>query len=187
MTIAAFCHCGVSMIPVDERCSRLRLVTVTSRLCVYSTIRLEGLYIYKSDTRECSSLLICCLYWESTNTMTEAILQPPQAQPQPQPVSQPKTSTLKSFQLEMEHISHVKHAEAIKQAKEAHAAAELARHHGKKKEKEKEVIKEVKENEHLHDEVEEVPELPIEVCQAITSNHADANLIQVVECEADIK
>jgi hypothetical protein len=42
------------------------------------------------------------------------------------------TSTLKSFQAEIERISHVKHAEAIKQAKEAHAAAELAKHHGKK-------------------------------------------------------
>jgi len=42
------------------------------------------------------------------------------------------TSTLKSFQAEIEKISHVKHAEAIKQAKEAHAAAELAKHHGKK-------------------------------------------------------
>lgn len=68
-------------------------------------------------------------------------------------------TTLKSFQAEIERISHVKHAEAIKQAKEAHAAAELAKHHGKKKEP---VVKEVI-PEDEHDHFEEVPELPIEV------------------------
>lgn len=135
------------------------MVTVTSRLPV-STIRLEGLYI-NSETQGSDSS-------HPTITMTEAIQQPPQ----PQAQAQPKTSTLKSFQLEMEHISHVKHAEAIKQAKEAHAAAELARHHGKKKEKEKEVLKEINENEHMHNEVEEVPELPIEVRIAIISSAA---------------
>jgi len=55
------------------------------------------------------------------------------------------TSTLKSFQAEIERISHDKHAEAIKAAKEAHAAAELAKHHGKKKEVVKEEEPEVEE------------------------------------------
>lgn len=55
------------------------------------------------------------------------------------------TSTLKSFQAEIERISHDKHAEAIKLAKEAHAAAELAKHHGKKKEVVKDEEPEVEE------------------------------------------
>lgn len=67
-------------------------------------------------------------------------------------------TTLKSFQAEIERISQVKHTEAIKQAKDAHAAAELAKHHGKKKE----VVKEINENER-QDTSEEVPELPMEV------------------------
>lgn len=67
-------------------------------------------------------------------------------------------TTLKSFQAEIERISHLKHVEAIKQAKEAHAAAELAKHHGKKKEP---VVKEVNEEEHEHSQ--EATELPIEV------------------------
>jgi hypothetical protein len=66
------------------------------------------------------------------------------------------TSTLKSFQAEIEKISHVKHAEAIKQAKEAHAAAELAKHHGKKKDIGKD---------DGHVEVEEVDQgVTLEVC-----------------------
>lgn len=40
-------------------------------------------------------------------------------------------TTLKSFQAEIEAISTEKHKLAIQQAREAHAAAELARHHGK--------------------------------------------------------
>ncbi|WWC69185.1 uncharacterized protein I206_103121 [Kwoniella pini CBS 10737] len=40
-------------------------------------------------------------------------------------------TTLKSFQAEIEAISHEKHIQSIKEAREAHAAAELARHHGK--------------------------------------------------------
>ena len=40
-------------------------------------------------------------------------------------------STLKSFQAEIARISDEKHKLAIKEAKEAHAAAELARHHGR--------------------------------------------------------
>jgi hypothetical protein len=47
-------------------------------------------------------------------------------------------TTLKSFQAEIEAISHEKHALQIKEAREAHLAAELAKHHGRlppKKEK----------------------------------------------------
>ena len=40
-------------------------------------------------------------------------------------------TTLRSFQAEIERISHEKQKQAIKEAREAHAAAELARHHGK--------------------------------------------------------
>jgi hypothetical protein len=40
-------------------------------------------------------------------------------------------TTLKSFQAEIEQISHEKHKLAIKEAREAHAAADLAKHHGK--------------------------------------------------------
>lgn len=40
-------------------------------------------------------------------------------------------TTLKSFQAEIEQISSEKHKQAIKEAREAHAAAELAKHHGK--------------------------------------------------------
>jgi hypothetical protein len=80
------------------------------------------------------------------------------------------TTTLKSFQAEIERISHVKHAEAIKQAKEAHAAAELAKHHGKKKEVAKEKEKETDEGEVI--EVEEVvPDVPLEVSTDLTFRH----------------
>lgn len=47
-------------------------------------------------------------------------------------------TTLKSFQAEIEAISHEKHALQIREAREAHVAAELAKHHGRlppKKEK----------------------------------------------------
>ena len=47
-------------------------------------------------------------------------------------------TTLKSFQAEIEAISHEKHALQIREAREAHIAAELAKHHGRlppKKEK----------------------------------------------------
>lgn len=40
-------------------------------------------------------------------------------------------TTLKSFQAEIEAISHEKHVLQIKEAREAHLAAELAKHHGK--------------------------------------------------------
>jgi hypothetical protein len=72
------------------------------------------------------------------------------------------TTTLKSFQAEMEGISHDKHLEHIKRAKEAHAAAELAKHHGKKKEVPKEKEKEQAEAEIV--EVEDIiPEATLEV------------------------
>ena len=40
-------------------------------------------------------------------------------------------TTLKSFQAEIEAISLEKQKQAIRDAKEAHAAAELAKHHGR--------------------------------------------------------
>ena len=40
-------------------------------------------------------------------------------------------TTLRTFQAEIEQISLDKHKQAIRDAREAHAAAELARHHGK--------------------------------------------------------
>ena len=40
-------------------------------------------------------------------------------------------TTLKSFQAEIEQISSEKQKQALKEAREAHAAAELAKHHGK--------------------------------------------------------
>lgn len=45
-------------------------------------------------------------------------------------------TTLKSFQAEIEQISHEKQKAAIQAAKDAHAAAELAKHHGKTTKKE---------------------------------------------------
>lgn len=87
---------------------------------------------------------------------------------------------LKSFQAEIERISHTKHAEAIKQAKEAHAAAELAKHHGKKKEP---VVKDVGEQGpvHGHGDVPEgedkLPEVPIEVCTVSPSYPAACLLL----------
>jgi len=66
-------------------------------------------------------------------------------------------TTLKSFQAEIEQISHDKHKTAIQAAREAHAAAELAKHHGKLPKKE-----------HVEEKVEEVdePDIPIEVSSA---------------------
>lgn len=40
-------------------------------------------------------------------------------------------TTLKSFQAEIEQISSEKQKQALKEAREAHAAAELAKHHRK--------------------------------------------------------
>jgi hypothetical protein len=65
-------------------------------------------------------------------------------------------TTLKSFQAEIETISHEKQKLAIKEAREAHAAAELARHHGKVK---KDPVIDVK----VSDGESEVKEVPIEV------------------------
>lgn len=56
-------------------------------------------------------------------------------------------TTLKSFQAEIESISHEKQKIAIKEAREAHAAAELARHHGKLPRKEQVVELKVDEDE----------------------------------------
>jgi len=40
-------------------------------------------------------------------------------------------TTLRSFQAEIENFSHEKQKQAIERAREAHAAAELAKHHKK--------------------------------------------------------
>jgi hypothetical protein len=56
-------------------------------------------------------------------------------------------TTLKSFQAEIERISHDKQKEAIQAAREAHAAAELAKHHGKVAKKEIIEVEKVEEEE----------------------------------------
>lgn len=61
-------------------------------------------------------------------------------------------TTLKSFQAEIEQISHDKHKAAIQAAKEAHAAAELAKHHGKVPLKKEVVVEEV-----VHEDEQEIP------------------------------
>lgn len=63
-------------------------------------------------------------------------------------------TTLRSFQAEIEGISHEKHRIAIEEAKRAHLAAELAKHHGKLPPK-KEAVAEVHEQENVA-ETEEV-------------------------------
>lgn len=68
-------------------------------------------------------------------------------------------TTLKSFQAEIEHIASEKQKIAIKEAREAHAAAELAKHHGKLPVK-KDAVEEIK------TVSEDVVEVPIEVCTA---------------------
>ena len=70
-------------------------------------------------------------------------------------------TSLKSFQAEIEQIATEKHKQAIKEAREAHAAAELARHHGRLNMK-KEVISEEADME-VHGE--EAKDVPLEVSQ----------------------
>lgn len=70
-------------------------------------------------------------------------------------------TTLRSFQAEIENISHEKQRIAIDEAKRAHLASELAKHHGKLPPK-KEAITEVHIEEHVP-EVEEVEEKTLEV------------------------
>lgn len=66
-------------------------------------------------------------------------------------------TTLRSFQAEIEQISLDKQKQAIKDAREAHAIAELAKHHGK-------VVKKEAEADEAHDgPTESKPELPLEV------------------------
>jgi GTPase len=66
-------------------------------------------------------------------------------------------TTLKSFQAEIEAISHEKHQLQIKEAREAHLAAELAKHHHKpKKDAAPAVVKEVPEEEHVEVPLEDV-------------------------------
>jgi hypothetical protein len=71
-------------------------------------------------------------------------------------------TTLRSFQAEIENISHEKHRIAIEEAKRAHIAAELAKHHGKLPPKKEVAVAEV----HMQDNVtepEEVEEQSLEV------------------------
>ncbi|KAK4687741.1 hypothetical protein P7C73_g2373, partial [Tremellales sp. Uapishka_1] len=62
-------------------------------------------------------------------------------------------TTLKSFQAEIETISHEKQKIAIKEAREAHAAAELARHHGKAPKKDVVIEVKIDESEETKEEV----------------------------------
>lgn len=63
-------------------------------------------------------------------------------------------TTLRSFQAEIEHFSHEKQKQAIKEAREAHIAAEAAKHHKKHeiKHEVKEVMREEDHQEHNDDE-----------------------------------
>ncbi|WWC60821.1 uncharacterized protein I303_103397 [Kwoniella dejecticola CBS 10117] len=85
-------------------------------------------------------------------------------------------TTLKSFQAEIEAISHEKHIQSIKEAREAHAAAELARHHGKlppKKETQQQLpVIEVK----VDEDKEEEKEVSIE--ELIMSDESNIDEIQ---------
>lgn len=81
-------------------------------------------------------------------------------------------TTLKSFQAEIEAISQEKHKLAIKEAREAHAAAELARHHGKLPPK-KDVaaapgsaVKPTEAGENGAAPAEEAEEIPLEVSES---------------------
>jgi hypothetical protein len=68
-------------------------------------------------------------------------------------------TSLRSFQTEIEQIATEKHKLHLKEAKEAHAAAELAKHHGK-------VIKKdvVVHQEEIVVGIDEIVEVPLEVC-----------------------
>jgi hypothetical protein len=72
-------------------------------------------------------------------------------------------TTLRSFQAEIEGISHEKQRIAIEEAKRAHIAAELAKHHGKLPPKKEAVVAEVHITENIA-ESEEVEERSLEVC-----------------------
>ncbi|TYJ58083.1 hypothetical protein B9479_001179 [Cryptococcus floricola] len=99
-------------------------------------------------------------------------------------------STLKSFQAEIEQFSHDKHKQAIQQAREQHAAAELARHHGKlppKKKEEKEAAAvapvQVEEAEHVELSIEdlitgecEAEDLQSRLATILLKNHGECML-----------
>ncbi|KAL7420605.1 hypothetical protein Q5752_004556 [Cryptotrichosporon argae] len=74
-------------------------------------------------------------------------------------------TTLRSFQAEIEQFSAEKHRLQVKEAREAHAAAELARHHGRKKEAA--VVEEAKDKDEG-----DIEEIPIEDVVA-SEEHAD--------------
>ncbi|OCF55928.1 GTP-binding protein 1 [Kwoniella mangroviensis CBS 10435] len=78
-------------------------------------------------------------------------------------------TTLKSFQAEIEAISHEKHIQSIKEAREAHAAAELARHHGKLPSTKNQPVIEVK----VEDEKDEVAEISLEDLIISDDNNID--------------
>ncbi|WVQ69794.1 uncharacterized protein L199_008014 [Kwoniella botswanensis] len=78
-------------------------------------------------------------------------------------------TTLKSFQAEIEAISHEKHIQSIKEAREAHAAAELARHHGKLPSTKHQPVIEVK----VEDEKDEVAEISLEELIISDDNNID--------------
>lgn len=76
-------------------------------------------------------------------------------------------TTLRSFQAEIEGISHEKQRIAIAEAKRAHLAAELAKHHGKLPPKKEAVtVAEVHITENIA-EPEEAEEHSLEVCSPL--------------------
>lgn len=89
-------------------------------------------------------------------------------------------TTLKSFQAEIEAISHEKQKQAVREAKEAHAAAELARHHGKLPKKEATVVEELVES-----AVEQAVELSLEVGPCFEGALADVQELVTTESQAD--
>lgn len=91
-------------------------------------------------------------------------------------------TTLKSFQAEIEAISQEKHKLAIKEAREAHAAAELARHHGKLPPKKdaaaasSSAAKVVDHGDNGAEAAEEAEEIPLEVSE-LSHTAIDSTLI----------
>jgi hypothetical protein len=92
-------------------------------------------------------------------------------------------TTLKSFQAEIEAISHEKQKQAVRDAKEAHAAAELARHHGKLPKKEAAVVEE-----HAESSTDQVVELSLEAgLSALVGRRGwMANLQELITSESQV-
>ena len=89
-------------------------------------------------------------------------------------------TTLKSFQAEIEQISTEKHRQAIKDAREAHATAELARHHGKIGKKEV-----VTQDDVVEDESDEATEVALEVRLRMTDFELKRKDIIISDVDVD--